>query len=178
MRTLRGKYFISDINLNFTEINIEEPREGNFDKIEYYGCKKVAGNSLCASPFSGHRYYLSLKFPVQIIKGLKILMDAVASDSADIVAPSNFPEVAEAFRVPVEKSPNIYLVRYKDEYPLYFERKLHKRLYSLSVEEDYFPGKEGVLIASVEKLYRIYQQVEEPYNAGLKYISVIYGKEK
>lgn len=200
MRTLRGRFFITDPPGEFQDININKTHgksskkdyytmdrgrlrkkiiesgvytEEEFNEIEKEGCRKVVGNSLTMSPFSGYRYYFSAKFPEQILKGLKILMGAVAADSADIVVPLNTTDLVESFEKIIKKSPNLFMYPVKDRYPLSYPEILHKKLYGLSKTEKYFPGIEGVLITSVEELYRIYLQVEDPHEAEKKYITVL-----
>ncbi|MBN2406856.1 MAG: 4Fe-4S binding protein [Elusimicrobia bacterium] len=207
MRTLRGNYFIASLPEDYQEIDrsISEdslPKRDYYvfdrselrkkllesgiysskqiEKIESEGCKKIVGNSLCISPFSGYRYYLAKRFSKQILRGLKIIMNAVAADSADIVVPSNNPGLADVFRKEVERSPNIYMRIVRDAYPLGDNRILHRRLYGLSSADysGYFPGIEGVLVIPVEELLRLYLAVEDPQYADTKYVSVVSGEKK
>jgi electron transport complex protein RnfC len=205
MRSLRGKFhitdppvFFEDIKADYSEIKKDFKRNYyTFDRVEFRervtesgvyslmelekieaeGCNKVVGSSLCMSPFSGFSYYLSLKFAESILKGLKILMESVAADSAEILVPSNYPGLAEVYKKGVERSPNIFLRMIKDYYPLGFTRILHRSIYGLSKIQEYFPGVGGVLITPVEKLLDIYIQVEEPENSGLKPVAVLSEKK-
>lgn len=203
MKTLRGRFSISAPPGEFTEIELSvrkpskevyytldrgELRErviksGVYTKdqvelIEKEGCKNVIGNGLCVSPFSGYKYYLSLKKTNEIIKGLKILMEAVASDSAEIIAPKNNPDVIKSFEKCIVKSPNVYLHALNDYYPLGLLEVLHKKLSYQAGPGDYFPGKEGILIIPIEDLFSIYLQVEEPENSSVKPVMLITEKEK
>jgi electron transport complex protein RnfC len=148
------------------------------ERIEAEGCRIVAGNCLSVSPFSGLRYFLSLRFAENILKGLKILMGAVASDSAEMLVPSNYPGLARSFGQWVRRSPNVSLREAGDYYPLGFTEIVHKRLYGMSCADHYFPGIGGVLIVPLEKLLNIYLYVEEPRNSGLRPLAVITGNEK
>lgn len=202
IKSLRGKYRIVKPPVDFREINLgysEEPQNASskayftYDRaelrakviesgvyteseikiIEKEGCNKVIGNSLASSPFSGYRYYLTQRYAEKIIKGIKILMGAVAADDAEIVVPKNFSNISEACRNYVIKSPNISMVLGPDNYPLGFENILFEKKSELMNGNGYFSGKEGILITPVDYLLRIYMQVEEAENTRFKPVVII-----
>ena len=144
--------------------------EKEIKRIEAEGCKKVSGNALCISPFSGYRYYLSLKYSNEIVKGLKILMEAVAADSGEMLIGKNYPPIQRAFKGHIERAPNICIKLLNDFYPLAHPAVLYKKLYNLKTEN--FPGYKGILIAPVEKLFKIYLCVEEE-NTDLMPVRVV-----
>jgi Na+-translocating ferredoxin:NAD+ oxidoreductase RnfC subunit len=195
LKTLKGHYPITRVPGDFIEINLGYKKrdlkekayytmdrhmlkervvrahvytDNEMARIEKEGCQTVIANSLCVSPFSGYRYYLSLKYASEILKGLKILMEAVASDNAQIIAPLNCEPVLNAFKSQAERSPNIYMRPVKDYYPMGMVEILHQRIEMLDGRGMYYPGKEGVLITPVEDLLKIYLYVEEPENVDYK----------
>jgi len=174
-RNLKRKdYFILDRSeLRGKVIESGVYREDEVKKIESEGCKLAVCNSLNSSPFSNFSYLLSLEYAKKIVKGLKILMNAVASDSGEVVVPADNKNIIGVFEKEVFKSPNIFLKKIKDGYPAGFTRLLYKKIYSSSSKEKYFPGINGILIASVEKLLKIYLHVEEPENSGLNPVGIV-----
>jgi Na+-translocating ferredoxin:NAD+ oxidoreductase RnfC subunit len=193
LKSLRGKFFITRVPGEFEEINLgykhkDQSRnayytfdrteliekiiesgvynEEQMKRIQKEGCKSVIGNGCCVSPFSGYKYYLAKNYSLEIIKGLKILMEAIAPDSTYILAPKNQPEITNFLRQHIEKSPNVSMITLNDYYPLGLVEVLYKRLSNYTDSGDYFPGKEEILIIPIEDLLRIYLHVEEPESAN------------
>ena len=205
MKTLRGRRTITEIPVEFKEINLgytgrdlkehayytkdrNELKDrvvqsgiytrAQMDKIEKEGCQVVIANGLSVSPFSGYRYYLSTRYSAEILKGLKVLMEAVASDNSEIIVPLNRPRVLKAFKSQIERAPNIYMRTIKDYYPMGMIEILHRKIDMLQNQRVYYPGQEGVLITPVEDLLKVYLYVEEPENAGFKPIMIFTGKDR
>jgi Na+-translocating ferredoxin:NAD+ oxidoreductase RnfC subunit len=164
-------YDRAELRAKVIESGIYSERE--IQIIEREGCNKVVASSLTISPFSGYRYYITKRYSEKIIKGIKILMGAVAADSAEIIVSKNFPYIAEACRNYVIKSPNINMIEVSDSYPLGFENILFEKTAETMNGKGYFPGKEGVLITPVDDLLRVYIQVEEAENIRFKPITII-----
>jgi len=205
LKTHRGRYTITEIPSEFKEINLGytgrdlkeqayytkyryELKErviqsgiytkSQMDKVEKEGCRVVLANGLCASPFSGYRYYLSIKYSTEILKGLKILMEAVASDNAEIIVPLNRLRVIEAFKKQIERAPNIYMRAIRDYYPMGMVEILHRKINMPQNNMLYYPGQEGVLITPVEDLLKVYLYVEEPENVKFKPLMLFTESEK
>lgn len=205
MKSLKGKYFISKMQESYIEIDLvdieikrnkkayytqnrAELKEkviesGTYTReaieiIEKEGCKKIIANGLTISPFSGYRRLLGKKYSSEIIRGIKALVEAVASDSAEVIIDRADNTIFKSYSKYIEKSPNIFLSTVDDRYPLGFPEVLFSRLYRTRLKEGYFPGKEGILIVPVEMLLRIYLQVEEPEFSGMHPVVIISGIKK
>lgn len=137
--------------------------QNEIDIIELEGCRIVIANSLCVSPYSGFRCYLSNRFASEIIIGLKIFIAAVAADEGEVVIPINTDSsLFESLKRAVSITPNVSIRPVRDAYPLGFPSLLFDKYYNKQEERgsEYYPGKNGVLIIPVEKLLDIYISVE------------------
>ncbi|GEM_PF-3110865 len=130
--------------------------EEDISAAESEGCTKVVANSLCISPYTGMRRKICSEYPDKVIKGLRVMMKALAADEAEIIVSR---ENSVLFENVVKKTPNLFMKTVKDRYPLGMENIFYKRIFNS--REDYFPGKGGVFIVPVEKLVGIYMEVFE-----------------
>ncbi|MFH1415225.1 MAG: hypothetical protein ABIH89_03970 [Elusimicrobiota bacterium] len=187
MMTLRGRYRITGSLQDVREIDTPQSLTKNFDKayytmdrgglrekiigsgiysaeqletIEKEGCKRLVANGLCVSPFTKYRYYLIKTYTEEIIKGIKIMSKAVASDGAELVVPKNDISIVEAAGKYVRKAPNIDMRILNDNYPLGLLETFCSKTGYFENPDDYYPGKDGIVITPVEDLLKVYLAVE------------------
>ncbi len=147
-------YYMDRVNIRKNIIKSKIFTEEQVCRIEKTGCEKVILNLLAISPFSLFRYFMALKEPEAVIKGLEMFMAALGSEVGMIIIPENEKKVVNSLMPLIRKTPNIYEKLIKDYYPLGKEEVLSRKL--LNQRGEYFPGKGGCLIVSPEQAYRFY----------------------
>ncbi len=145
--------------------------EKEISQIEKEGCGRVTGNGMVKYPFIGCRNILAELLSFQIIKGLKLLMKAVAADYGQVVVTEKYG-IKKNIKKEISRSPNILFKTKKNRYPLGFNKILWRNNYRLKKNNYYFPGKKGNLVIGIEKLVKLYRFIELSSEDLKKYIIV------
>lgn len=146
-------------------------KEEEIVKIEKEGCGRITGNGMVKFPFVGYRNMLIKTFSPQIIKGLKLMMKAVAADYGRLIIPEKINSINE-IEENIQRSPNIFLNQIKNRYPLGFNEILWKDKYGIKKSDSYFPGKNGNLVVEIEKLIKLYRFIDRPETEEKKYVII------
>ncbi len=118
-------------------------------------------NGVECEPFLTCDHRLMIEKPREILKGLKLLMQAVEAEKAYIAIEENKLDAIEIFRKITIQESKIKVVVLKVKYPQGAEKQLIKAVLKREVPSGSLPFHVGVVVSNVGTAYAVYQALYE-----------------
>ncbi|MCK4532215.1 electron transport complex subunit RsxC [bacterium] len=116
-------------------------------------------NGVECEPYLSGDEQLMIKHPLEIIEGLKIIMQTVKASWGIVGIEDNKPRAIDLMKKEIAKQPNISLKILKEKYPQGGEKQLIKALLNREVPSGGLPMDVGVLVDNVGTSFAIREAV-------------------
>ena len=116
-------------------------------------------NGVECEPYLMADEQLMIKYPAEIIEGLKIIMQTVEAHWGIVGVEENMPVAIESMKKEIAKQPNVTLEILKEKYPQGSEKQLIKTILNREVPSGGLPMDVGVLVNNVGTSFAIREAV-------------------
>ncbi len=136
-----------------THIKLSPPKD---KKIDAY----ILNGAEC-EPYLTCDQRLMVEKTREIVKGFKLLMQAVEVEKGYIAIEGNKPEAVKVFRKITIQEPGLEVVVLKVKYPQGAEKQLIQAVLNREVPSGTFPYQVGVIVSNAATAYAVYQAFYE-----------------